>query len=151
MNPEVQTTNRAIAPPSLRDVIVRGLRRRCPACGEGPMFTRWMRVARECSHCGARIAPGPGDTWGFWVLLDRLFVFVPIVLIYVGFKPSNPFVRIGVIAAIIGPLIWTMPHRMGLCVGLDFLTRLDESMPGIGHRGRSAASAGEDGGNESAE
>ena len=65
------------------------------------MFTRWMRVARECRICGAKIAPRPGDTWGFWVLLDRLFVFVPIVLIYVGFKPSNPFVRVGVIAAII--------------------------------------------------
>jgi uncharacterized protein (DUF983 family) len=82
-----------------------------------------MRVSECCRHCGERIAPRPGDTWGFWVLGDRLFVVVPVVLLYLGIRPPTLAWRIVVLATIIVPLILTMPHRMGVCVGLDYLTR----------------------------
>lgn len=29
----------------------RGLRRRCPNCGQGPLFTGYLRVAAACSRC----------------------------------------------------------------------------------------------------
>ena len=111
--------------PTLAQVVVRGLRRRCPACGEGPLFSRWMHVAERCRHCGERIAPRPGDTWGFGVLGDRLFVVIPVVLLFLGIRPPTLAWRIAVLAAIIVPLILTMPHRMGVCVGLDYLTRAE--------------------------
>ena len=109
--------------PRLSQVLARGLRQRCPACGKGPLFSRWMRVAERCRDCGERIAPRAGDTWGFWVLGDRLFVVIPVVLLYLGIRPPTVAWRIAVLAAIIVPLILTMPHRMGVCVGLDYLTR----------------------------
>jgi uncharacterized protein (DUF983 family) len=30
----------------------RGLRLRCPACGEGPLFQSLFKMNLECSHCG---------------------------------------------------------------------------------------------------
>lgn len=121
--------------PTVAEVVVRGLRRRCPACGQGPLFSRWMRVADRCGHCGTRLAPRAGDVWGFWVLGDRLFVVVPIVLLYLGLRPPTPAWRVAVLASIIVPLVWTMPHRMGVCVGLDYLTRDRPNEAGAPHAG----------------
>ena len=81
-----------------------------------------MRIAPTCSVCGVVLAPKPGDTWGAWVLGDRLFVALPVIMLYLGLRPTGA-ARFAVLAAIIIPLIVTMPHRMGVCVGLDFLTR----------------------------
>jgi uncharacterized protein (DUF983 family) len=32
--------------------IVNGLRERCPACGEGRLFGRYLKVNDTCPHCG---------------------------------------------------------------------------------------------------
>ena len=40
--------------PALSSVL-RGLRGRCPACGEGRLFDGYLRQAPSCSHCGEPI------------------------------------------------------------------------------------------------
>lgn len=36
---------------TLSTAISRGLRRRCPACGEGHAFRGYLKVVDTCSHC----------------------------------------------------------------------------------------------------
>ncbi|MDJ0513799.1 MAG: DUF983 domain-containing protein [Methyloceanibacter sp.] len=36
----------------LQQSLVRGTMLKCPACGEGPLFTSYLKVADNCSHCG---------------------------------------------------------------------------------------------------
>ena len=38
--------------PALRQAIWRGLRGRCPRCGEGRLFGRFLKVRPECDGCG---------------------------------------------------------------------------------------------------
>lgn len=41
-----------------RDVwqaVKRGFRCRCPACGEGRLFGRFLKAAPQCEHCGQRL------------------------------------------------------------------------------------------------
>ena len=38
--------------PGWRSAIARGLRGRCPACGAGRMFPRFLKVADQCGECG---------------------------------------------------------------------------------------------------
>ncbi len=43
------------APSAGRDVMrsaLRGMRCRCPACGEGRLFARFLKVADHCASCG---------------------------------------------------------------------------------------------------
>jgi len=35
--------------------IRRGLLGRCPACGEGPVFGRWLKVAETCTACSTEL------------------------------------------------------------------------------------------------
>ena len=40
------------APPVVA-AIMRGLSGRCPACGEGRMFRKFLKVADACEACGS--------------------------------------------------------------------------------------------------
>ncbi|TDR94384.1 DUF983 domain-containing protein [Enterovirga rhinocerotis] len=40
------------ARPDVVQAVGRGLRCRCPACGEGRLFERFLKVAPSCSECG---------------------------------------------------------------------------------------------------
>ena len=70
------TINRHLVSRALR----RGLRRRCPHCGLGPLFTGWAHHIERCPACGLVYERNPGDTWAFTILGDRLPVAAIIVL-----------------------------------------------------------------------
>ncbi len=40
---------------SPRTAIMRGVRGRCPNCGQGRLFSRWLKVAHGCTHCGEEL------------------------------------------------------------------------------------------------
>ena len=110
--------------PPLLTVLARGLRRRCPHCGRAPLFARWFTLNERCRVCGLRFEQNPGDTWALWVLGDRVFVALVIILIFIVFRSSSWSLGGGVLLAVLVPLVWTMPHRMGLCLAFDYLVRL---------------------------
>jgi len=59
----------------------RGFRSRCPACGEGRMFRKFLKVADSCSTCGEELHHHRADD--FPAYLDIVIVghvLVPIVL-----------------------------------------------------------------------
>lgn len=106
-----------------RVVVWRGLRKRRPRCGDGPLFRRFMRLHTRCGACGMRLGDRPGDTWGFWVIGDRIFIMVPMVLLYLGFSPESLWARILFLTLVLIPLIVTMPHRFGACLAIDYKSR----------------------------
>ena len=110
--------------PKIRQVIWRGWRRRCPHCGRGPLFATWFRMATECSECRLRFERRPGDTWAFWLIGDRLFIAALLAVIVFGFRSTTTAHVVGLFLAAAVPLVWTMPHRLGVCVGLDYLSRV---------------------------
>ena len=58
----------------------RGLHKRCPHCGRGPLFSGWTQLDR-CAACGLVFARNAGDTWAFTIIGDRLPVGAMIVLV----------------------------------------------------------------------
>ena len=101
----------------------RGLRRRCPHCGQGALFAGWRHLER-CSHCGLVFERNPGDTWAFTVIGDRLPVAAAIVLVYFGlFRVNRP---VGIVALVLlgAVLVWTAPNRWGVGIALHYLSRV---------------------------
>jgi uncharacterized protein (DUF983 family) len=101
----------------------RGLRRRCPHCGEGRLFSRWSHLER-CSTCGLIFAPNPGDTWAFTILGDRLPIAAIIALIYFGVVRTHPALGIGMLAMVAAVAIWTTPSRWGAGIALHYVSRV---------------------------
>jgi uncharacterized protein (DUF983 family) len=101
----------------------RGLRKRCPHCGEGPLFAGWSHFER-CSSCGLVFTSNPGDTWAFIILGDRLPIAVMIVLIYFGVVRSYPVLGLTIVAVLLALLVWTAPNRWGASIALHYLSRV---------------------------
>jgi uncharacterized protein (DUF983 family) len=41
--------------------LMRGLRGRCPACGEGHLFRSYVKMKDDCDHCGTPLRPHRAD------------------------------------------------------------------------------------------
>jgi uncharacterized protein (DUF983 family) len=101
----------------------RGLRKRCPHCGQGRLFSGWSHLER-CSVCGLVFARNPGDTWAFVIIGDRLPMAVIIVLIYFGVVRSHPRVGVTLMIGSIALLVGTAPNRWGAGIALHYLSRV---------------------------
>ena len=101
----------------------RGLRNRCPHCGEGRLFAGWSDLNR-CSSCGLVFVRNPGDTWAFTIIGDRLPIAAMIVLIYFGVMRSHPMLGLALMVGSVALLIWTAPNRWGAGIALHYLSRV---------------------------
>ena len=53
--PAVEPTNVAADLPPVATMLKRGLRGRCPVCGQGRIFNGYLRVVDQCSECGTAL------------------------------------------------------------------------------------------------
>jgi uncharacterized protein (DUF983 family) len=113
----------------------RGMAKRCPHCGVGPLFAGWAHHLRQCSHCGLVFEPNAGDTWAFTIIGDRLPLGLLVILVYFGvFRANRPlgvatFILIGIL------FVLTSPNRWGAGIALHYLSRMywpdpDDPIPG---------------------
>src|SRR5918911_5369807 len=100
----------------------RGLRKRCPHCGKGRLFSRWSFL-ESCSVCGLVFARNPGDTWAFTIMGDRLPIAAMVVLIYFGVVRSYPVLGLTIEMVLLVLLLWTAPNRWGAGIALHYLSR----------------------------
>jgi len=111
-----------------RDLILtairRGLHKRCPHCGEGPIFSGFAHHLERCPVCGLVYERNPGDTWAFTVIGDRLPIAAIIVLIYFGIGRAHPLLGFGTILVLGALLVWTAPNRWGVGIALHYLSRV---------------------------
>ena len=110
--------------PRILPTVWRGVRRRCPHCGRGSLFVRWITLHRQCANCGLVYLRNHGDIWFFWIVMDRIPILLGIAAIFFGFRISNWLDGLGFFLAIAGPLIATMPQRQGAAVALSYLSRV---------------------------
>jgi uncharacterized protein (DUF983 family) len=62
---------------ALRSAIIRGLRCRCPRCGQGKLFAGFLTVAPRCEQCGLDYAfADSADGPAFFVMFISGFIVV---------------------------------------------------------------------------
>lgn len=109
--------------PGWKILLVRGLRRKCPQCGQGDLFNRWFKLRSHCSQCGLKYLENQGDLWGVLLFADRVLFMVPliaVVMVTQNAKVIWPYFFGGALAV---ALIVTFPHRMALSVALEYHIR----------------------------
>ncbi len=63
--------------PALRN----GLRRRCPACGRGPLFAGYLRPVRSCGGCGEALGHIRADDFPPYIAILAVgHIVVPLLL-----------------------------------------------------------------------
>lgn len=56
-------------PVSLAAAVLRGLRMRCPNCGNGKMFSRFLKVADRCPQCGEELFHHRADDFPAYLVI----------------------------------------------------------------------------------
>jgi len=102
----------------------RGLRRRCPRCGEGQLFSRGLKTHERCSECNLLYQRDYGDTLMFMIITDRIPILFGIAFLYFGIHPTGWLSTAFFFGALSIPLLATLRERQGLALALDYLLRV---------------------------
>jgi uncharacterized protein (DUF983 family) len=54
---------------TLKTAMMRGAGLRCPACGEGKLFARYLQVAQDCPSCGEALHHHRADDLPAYILI----------------------------------------------------------------------------------
>ncbi|HKT75184.1 MAG TPA: DUF983 domain-containing protein [Sphingobium sp.] len=64
-----------------RPAVALALRGRCPACGEGRMFARFLKPSPACGHCGERWDLSRSDDFPAYIVILLLgHILVPLMI-----------------------------------------------------------------------
>ena len=107
----------------VRTALGRGITKRCPHCGRGPLFAGRKHLPR-CSVCGLEYERNPGDTWAFTIIGDRLPIGLMIAILYFTLGRSQPVIGVAAFLLMTAGLIWTAPNRWGVGIALHYLSRV---------------------------
>ncbi len=111
-------------------ILKRGWQRRCPRCGEGPLFRGGIAFHERCDACSLQYQRNNGDTWMFMIITDRIPMLLAIAIMVFGFITTTWTGTALFSVAVAGPMIATIRQRQGLALALDYLSRIyfrDES------------------------
>jgi uncharacterized protein (DUF983 family) len=113
-------------------VIVRGLRKRCPRCGERGIFDGWFTLKARCPRCDLRFEKEEGGFLGAMVLNYSVAILFWLVVMAVGIALTVPVVPVApLLVASIGVLtlvpVWFYPRSKAIWAAIEFL--VERSQP----------------------
>jgi uncharacterized protein (DUF983 family) len=129
-------------------MLVRGFRRKCPQCGSGNLFRRWINMVDTCPRCDYRFEREEGFFLGAVVVSVIITELVIVAIIVVGFSLTLPDAPVGALAvggglaALFTPLI-IYPFTKTIWTAIDLIMRrsmgesygtVDGTQPGTGPR-----------------
>jgi uncharacterized protein (DUF983 family) len=103
-------------------MLVRAWRLRCPRCGQGRLFKKWIRMNDRCPVCDLRYEREPGFFLGSIYInygLTALLVTVGFYALYFG-RVVSPQVALWIVTAfaLLFP-IWFFRYARSLWLGFD--------------------------------
>ena len=107
----------------------RALKLRCPNCGCGRMFFRWVKSFEDCSKCGFRFNRGEADyyigAYTINLIIAELVVVGMLLAAMIYWWPDVPWEKLPyalVVPAILAPVV-TYPFSKALWLGIDLIFR----------------------------
>lgn len=109
----------------------RGLARHCPSCGQGRLFTGYLKVARSCETCGADNTIYPADDFPpYLTILVAGHLLVPtIFFVERAYAPPLWLQSAIWLPVTLALCLALLPVMKGATVGLCWATGLVRSQP----------------------
>jgi uncharacterized protein (DUF983 family) len=119
--------------PSLRLSLWRGVNARCPSCGEGGLFYRYLKVTPDCAYCGHDLDQYPADDGPayFTILLVGHLIILPLLLWDVIWRAPVGLVVPAVLIPLAGLTLLTLPRVKGAVIGLLYALRVRRQDQGL--------------------
>jgi len=115
-----------LAPRSTPDAMLRGVRCRCPACGEGSVFRAFLKVADKCPSCGEELHHHRADDAPayFTITIVGHIVIAGVLILEQAFAPATwVHMALWVPLTLVLSLL-LLPVVKGALVGLQWAQRM---------------------------
>ncbi|MEM9971724.1 MAG: DUF983 domain-containing protein [Pseudomonadota bacterium] len=119
------TLNHTDAVAEQRDVrraLFRGWRRKCPACGTGPMFQGYLKVRSQCAVCNEELHHQRADDGpAYLTILIVGHVLGPILIwVYAEFRPEPMVLATIFSVGSVAMSLFLLPRLKGAVIGLQW-------------------------------
>ncbi len=123
---ETRPTDRPEDDRPLSQAVLRGLQCKCPACGEGPMLERFLKVRDTCPGCGEDLSHQRADDGpAYLTMLVTLKVVTPLMVWAMFAFEWHPAVLLGVFSGLLIALsLFLLPRFKGMIVGIQWSRRM---------------------------
>nr|WP_245544333.1 DUF983 domain-containing protein [Oceanicola granulosus] len=104
----------------------RGFRRRCPNCGEGPMFTGYLKVADRCPVCREELYHHRADDGpAYLTILVVGHIMAPLFhVVFTHFRPEPLVMATLFTVGCVALSLYLLPRLKGFVVGLQWAKRM---------------------------
>ncbi len=110
---------------SLRMAARRGVIGRCPCCGKGRLFARYLRPVENCAACGARFAglrPDDVAPWATIIVVGH--IFLPLAFMVDLARVMPPWMEMTLWSGFFAALSMALlPRAKGMMLGVLWQTR----------------------------
>ena len=99
----------------------RGFKKKCPSCGESPLFSKFLKILPKCKKCGKNLSAYKSDDGPAYItILIVGHVIIPIVLL-IEKNLSPPIVLQMTFWPIITIIfcLWLLPKIKGAFIGFQ--------------------------------
>ena len=126
--PTEPTTFSEAEPPArnVMQAVRRGAAQRCPACGKGKLYGKYLKVADNCPACGEELHHHRADDAPpyFTILIAGHFIVAGVMMVEDYFHPEY-WLHIAIwFPLTIGLCLWILPRVKGALVGLQWALRM---------------------------
>jgi len=105
---------------TLSTVLLRGLRKRCPQCGNAPVFKHGWTLQEQCPSCGCGIGSREDDTY-FFMYMSTAAITGMFVILMILIRPANKDLgRVVVAVGAVCAFFFSNPYRKSLAIALDY-------------------------------
>ena len=126
---EEPTNLTTFSEPPARDIVralLRGAAQKCPACGQGMLYRKYLKVADSCAGCGEELHHHRADDAPpyFTILIVGHFIVAGVMMVEDYFHP-NYWLHIAMwFPLTIGLSLWFLPRVKGALIGLQWALRM---------------------------
>jgi uncharacterized protein (DUF983 family) len=121
-------------PPALDDLVERptgeamwrGWKQRCPRCGHGRMYGRYLKVEPACPNCGLEMSGHRADDAPpYFTILIVAHIIVPLMLLLEQkFTPPEWLHMVLWLPLTLLLCLWMLPRIKGVLIGLQWARRM---------------------------
>jgi uncharacterized protein (DUF983 family) len=115
-----------IQPRELLPSVLNGIRGRCPACGEGRLFCKFLKVADHCPACGEDLHHHRADDMPAYIVISIVgHIVVPLVFaVETAYRPDYAIHLLLWIPLVLGLSLILLQPVKGAIVGLQWALRM---------------------------
>ena len=109
----------------------RGLRGRCPQCGEGRIFYRYLKVSPVCAICDLALERFPADDGPayFTILLVGHLIVAPMLMFPIIWQAPAAIVVPSTLIPLAGLTLLILPRVKGAVIGVLYALRVRREGP----------------------